>query len=224
MLQTLPPDLLAHVLQLVLGPEERYVGEGKHFLGVPIRLGTHCRGLSALRLTCKAFHHALREVPLHVTVSTPRHVRSLAASPFRAWNVAAVHLKLCAHEKPELLLYAASVLPDRERQKIVTVGLSGLGVGFYTYGLRQRQLEGMCHMIIRRTTAGSLDTLDSLTCIQRLELWDVSVSDRKLLVCCCCPCVLMALSSHTIWDAAAEQANTVCHRRSASLQYPVFTP
>ena len=39
MFEALPPELLARILQLALGPEEeKYVGEGRHALGVPVQV------------------------------------------------------------------------------------------------------------------------------------------------------------------------------------------
>ena len=56
MFQALPPDVLSHILQLAIGPEEeRYVGEGRSAPVFPIVLGNDLRGLCGLRLVSKAF-------------------------------------------------------------------------------------------------------------------------------------------------------------------------
>lgn len=189
--QALPPDLLAHVLQLSLGPEmSMYVGGGRTALLVPIRFGSDCRGFFELRLVCKAFRYALMAVPLHVTASSVDHIRSLARQSFRDLNIAAVELNLsCLFDdrKPRVLVHAASHLPDRERKKVVTLSMSGNDMHDLAEVLREGQLEGLCHMIINRSgialVPGYLDCLSNcFSNIERLDMGPLSVHDVKVLV------------------------------------------
>ena len=56
MFQAILPDVLSHILQLAVGPEEeRYVGGGRSAPLLPIVLGADSRGLCGLRLVSKAF-------------------------------------------------------------------------------------------------------------------------------------------------------------------------
>ena len=74
MLQAFPPDVLAHILRLALGPvEEKYVGEGKKFLGVSFGLGAGSNWFGGLRRLSRSFREVLSEVPLHFTTSTASH-------------------------------------------------------------------------------------------------------------------------------------------------------
>ena len=211
MLQALSPDLLAHILQLALGPEECCVGGGRHALCVPIRLGADCRGLSALRRACKAFRGVLSEVPLHITASTTRQLRSLAKLSCK-WNVAAVQLRLSADEMPPgLTAYAAYKLPDRVRQKIVTVDMQGMSIHLYDDLLRHRQLEGVCQLIIHTVdNANDLHYLERLPHIQRLDVWDLSIRSLEMLVYCCCPCMLRPLSSAVHQSAGMQLYKPAC--------------
>ena len=124
-------------------------------------------------MVCKAFQAVLPAIPMHVTVSTPGHVRSIASLPFRSWKVATVQHNLSA-----VSLDAACKLPDRERKKIVAAEVSGNSVPGLIDRLQQMQPEGLCHMIIKHIAGSKLcDHLNILEClshIERLDLLDVS--------------------------------------------------
>lgn len=154
------------------GPvEEMYVSDGSSALVLPIMLGADCRELRELNTVSRAFHNALRTIPLHVTASTVHHVRSLPL--FQHWNTAAVQLDLIACGTPELLIEAACALPERDREKIATVALPGERVADLAAGLRQ--LEGARHMIIRGNTT-HLECLSHIA--KHLEL-TVSLPSRR---------------------------------------------
>ena len=207
MFDALPPELLAHILQMALGPyKEKYVGEGRHARGLPLLLGADSTLMCDLRLVCKSFRDMLLEVPVHVTATSAHQLRSLAASSF---TIATVQLKLGA--KAHSLMHAASALPDKERRKVVAVEMSSRNVCYYDVGQMQRQLECLCQLIIHRTGADSLDSFDGfyrLSSIERLELSDSSVQDLKLLVLPLMPILSNSAVSHK--NAAAHHANACC--------------
>ena len=107
MLDALAPDLLAHILLLALGPQEELYVEGRSALVLPTVLGSDPRGLSGLRLVCKAFRDALRAVPLHITLSTSTHIDTLATFR-RTWaESAAIKLVLRDNSAARHLVDAA---------------------------------------------------------------------------------------------------------------------
>lgn len=187
MLHTLAPELLARILRLALGPEprpidctregEREIIEGK----IPIVLGCDPRGLSRLRLVCKAFREALRAIPVHLAVSTSAHIDSLATL-WRNWDVAAITLKLSDDSTARDQVDAASALPDRQRKEIVAAEIQELSQANISYMLRQ--LPGLNHVAIfglDRPRSATVN-LDCLSHIQRLDLHSVSIGDSELLV------------------------------------------
>ena len=169
MLQSLSTDLLAHILQHVVGPlEEICVGGDSSALVLPVMLGADCRELRELRTVCKGFQDALRTVPLHVIASTIRQVRSLPL--LHTWDIAAVRLNSSTGRTSELLIKAACALPDRERNKIVTVtGIPGERV--FDLAPRLRQLDGVRHVNVM----GSTNYLECLSYMTRLDLTRLSL-------------------------------------------------
>ena len=183
MLHALAPDLLAHILLLAVGPNvEPFVGHGGSALGLlPIVLGCDTRGLSGLRLVCKAFRDALSAVPVHLTVCTAYHVRCLARMS-RKWNLVALKVLLNDYSAARQVVDAASALPERERRKIVTAVIQELSQAQVSHMLRK--LEGLQHIVIwGLDTPGSATIyLDLLSHLERLDLHWVSISDVELLV------------------------------------------
>ena len=139
---------------------------------MPIGLGADSKGLCGLSTVCKSFQLALKAIPLHVTAS-PIHLADILS---QGWDITAVQLRMPAGGTSALLIEAASALPDRAREKIVTVEVPGATVASLASGLRQ--LEGVRHMIIN----GGTTHLDCLSHLERLDLTRQTVSDDLLVL------------------------------------------
>ena len=175
MVQSLSTELLARILKLVAGPsEERCFISGNSAVVLPVVLGADSRELCKLRLVSKGFQDALRTIPLHVTATTVHRVRSL--SLLHAWDIAAVQLFSSTAKTSELLIKAACALPERDRNKVVSVGLPGTRVADLAPWLRQ--LEGVRHMNILRSTIH----LDCLSHIEHLDLTRLGDGEQNLMV------------------------------------------
>ena len=205
MLQDLAPDLLAHILLLALGPqEETYIGHGRSVFVLPIVLGRDLKGLSSLRLVCKAFRDALRAVPLVLTLSTFTCVGSLATS-WQNWaELAAVKLVLSDDSTAKHLVDVASALPDRQRKKIVTAEIQQ-ELSRANVSCMLRQLQHLHHVIIcglDRPRSATFN-LDCLSHLERLDLHSVCTSDLELLVLLPLPmhvaCTVQCAASEACW-------------------------
>lgn len=179
MLGSLSSDLLAKILQLVLPPLEECIGADSSVRVLPVVLGGDSKGLCELRTVSKSFHDAVKTVPLHVTASTDKHVRSLPL--LHGWNIAAVQLCWSPGKTPKLLIKAACELPDRDRNMIVTIGVPGKRVADFAPKLRQ--LDGVRHMIID----GGTTHWDCLEHLERLDL--MRHPDKTELLVLLLPCM-----------------------------------
>ena len=193
--------------------EERYVGEGRSAPVFPIVLGNDLRGLCGLRLVSKTFRDALLAVPLHVTVRTLPHVRSLARAPLADWKIPAVLLDLARtwSTGPQPLVHAACALPDMVRKRIVTARIPGSKVDDLAPVLHK--LERLRHMIIVRANIN----LDRLSFIERLDLqeplFDLQVLTFLLHASCVVLCFTNSQCAICVQRAAASEPLNELHVR-----------